>query len=443
MPAGFYRIAGLLRRLIWRQNEIAAHNQRRRDTQPTEEMTFLEDESWEHRSGGLPDSSTQKKKILESSERLGDSLPVLQGIFSLGDPSRTIGLQTQNNEDEPLPPNGNAPVARMTFKSPGLTADRPRFSGTAYRGSSNLARVAGPSVVSSGTDDDETYEDEDDGEEDDEEDEPTPPAGRKRSRPHRSDAFHGMSSSTKGRHLPEIERSGRETRQQKRYRRMNRAAVTSGAAAKDYNDNQSESSYAQSLRSRGPSCDGHGPLLSFSTSDLGPSRNSDDRRADLPRGTDPDRFGRHSSPSRQRRPSPAAQGRNDQPGPAVNRQVEILVISFRGSLATFKEYPGGSLKGKELHVIFDEVSKLMSRQEIQRIKFKLETSRKANDRKCIVERGDTNVFPLWRKAVKRQIKKCAHAGETRFKILLELDPDQQGAEEAEDANHDESDEDYW
>lgn len=73
----------------------------------------------------------------------------------------------------------------------------------------------------------------------------------------------------------------------------------------------------------------------------------------------------------------------------------------------------------------------MSRDEIQRINFKLETLKKENELEYIIARRKIRAFTIMRRMNTRRIEKRIKASETRFTILLELNPEQHGADEAE------------
>ena len=139
----------------------------------------------------------------------------------------------------------------------------------------------------------------------------------------------------------------------------------------------------------------------------------------------------------------ATRGRNNQLGPSVKPSVEIFVIAVCNSRCTIKKWPGGTLKDKNLSTIFDEVSELTSGNEIQKIKFKLETLKKENNLECLIERGDVTIFEVMIQKLNDRMKERKKAGEGKFKILLEAIPEQQGAEKAKVTQDSESDGELW
>ena len=145
------------------------------------------------------------------------------------------------------------------------------------------------------------------------------------------------------------------------------------------------------------------------------------------------------------RPDPSATIRASdvQVRPTAKPGVEIFVIASCGSRVIIKQWPGGTLKDKNLNTIFDEVLTVVSRNGIQRINFKLETLKKENGLECLIERDDTAVFEVMTQKFDERMKQRRKAGETRFKILLEADPEQQGAAGAEVNEDSESDGDIW
>ena len=143
----------------------------------------------------------------------------------------------------------------------------------------------------------------------------------------------------------------------------------------------------------------------------------------------------HPSPSRSQSGHPI-QARNVQPGPAIKIGVEIFVIIAQwGSGHTIRKWPGG---------IFDDVSTLTSRSDIERINFTLKTQRKQDEVEGLVERGDMAIFEFMIQTFDERIKERKKAGDARFSILLEPHFEQQGgAVGAEVSRDSESDGKDW
>ena len=208
---------------------------------------------------------------------------------------------------------------------------------------------------------------------------------------------------------------------------------------------QRENNHARTFLGKDTPHYAHCTLHPSPTSDLAASRHVNNERTHARDGMelgDSDRSQMHSSPSWPN-PIPSTQARNDQPGPVVKPGVGIFVIALCSSRFTIKKWPSGTLKDKKLNAIFDEVSALISRNEIQRINFKLETLKKENGLECLIERGDMAIFEVMIQKFNERIKERKKAGEAKFKILLEPDPEQQGAEEVKVAQDSESDGEVW
>lgn len=136
-------------------------------------------------------------------------------------------------------------------------------------------------------------------------------------------------------------------------------------------------------------------------------------------------------------PTPARSG---QAHLAAKPRVEIFVIAA----CRIQKWPGGSIKDKELDTIFDEVSALISRNNIQSIKFKLEPlNQKETPLEYFIERSEKEAFELVIQRFAQRREERRKAGEARFTISLEPVFERQGAAEAEAAQASQSDEDIW
>lgn len=128
--------------------------------------------------------------------------------------------------------------------------------------------------------------------------------------------------------------------------------------------------------------------------------------------------------------------------PAARPEVKILVVESSGPQTTIKKWPGGILRGRTLKSIFDEVSATFSAQTLQRIKFQLQALKKENGLECLIEREDDQVFEVMMRKFNERIKERKRAGETRFKLVLELDRGVQEATEEAVSEASGSEEDY-
>ena len=128
--------------------------------------------------------------------------------------------------------------------------------------------------------------------------------------------------------------------------------------------------------------------------------------------------------------------------PAARPEVKILVVESSGPQITIKKWPGGNLRGRTLKSIFDEVSATFSAQTLQRIKFQLQALKKENGLECLIERDDDEAFDLMMQKFNERIKECMRAGETRFKLILEIDRGVQEATEIAVSEASGSEEDY-
>lgn len=82
---------------------------------------------------------------------------------------------------------------------------------------------------------------------------------------------------------------------------------------------------------------------------------------------------------------------------------------------------------KKLDTVFDEVSAMISRNDVEKINFYLETLKKENDLDYDLERSETEAFELIIQIFGRRMRERRNAGEDSFKIFLQTEHEQQGA----------------
>ena len=139
---------------------------------------------------------------------------------------------------------------------------------------------------------------------------------------------------------------------------------------------------------------------------------------------------------------PSITAKADNAAPTMRPKVEIFVVASSGSQITIKKWSGGTLRGRTLKSIFNEVSTTFSERTLQRIKFQLQTLKKENRMECLIERDDDQVFEVMMQKFNERIKERKRAGETRFKLFLKPDYGIQGATEVAVSEGSESEEDY-
>ncbi len=177
-------------------------------------------------------------------------------------------------------------------------------------------------------------------------------------------------------------------------------------------NNQSRSSLDQNTRPSSP------------TSERGASRRTNNQPVQFSRGTElgsSNHFQMHSSPF-QSRSDAGMQAINDQPDLAVKPEVEIFVIMLFGSRTIVEKCPNETLTDRIVYNIFDEVSTRISKSDIQGINFKLGTSKKEVELECLLERENMVIFEVMIQKFNERIEERKKAGETTFKMLLELYP---------------------
>ena len=126
------------------------------------------------------------------------------------------------------------------------------------------------------------------------------------------------------------------------------------------------------------------------------------------------------------------------PTSTTRSEVDIFIVESSGPRFSMKEWPGGSLRGRTLEFIFNEVTTAFPGQALQRIKFQLETLKMENAMECLIERDDDKIFGAMMQKFKKRIKERKEAGETKFKLYLEVD---RGVQEAAVSEALESEED--
>ena len=167
-------------------------------------------------------------------------------------------------------------------------------------------------------------------------------------------------------------------------------------------------------------------LLWKHTLDLGAPKDVVNQRT---QNTEPDNSNhsqKHPTPS-QLDSDPSTQAGNNQTVPTVEPEVVVLFLDRNGSrytVKTMKNWQSGTLKDKK-STIFDDVSRRFSRDDLQRINFRLETSKKPNEMEILIERDDMGVFEAVIQMFNKRIHKCKKAGEAKFTLWLELDLEQQ------------------
>ena len=179
-------------------------------------------------------------------------------------------------------------------------------------------------------------------------------------------------------------------------------------------------------------------------SDLEPSNDLDNPRSNPRKNV---QLGNSESPQSQTGPSrkessPSTTAQADVPNPTLRPEVNIFVVESSGPHITIKKWPGGTLRGRTLKSIFEEVSTTFPEQSIQRIKFQLQTLRKEHRTECLIERDDDQVFEVMLQEFNERIKGRMRAGETRFKLFLKPDHGLQGATKAAVSEGPESEENY-
>lgn len=104
--------------------------------------------------------------------------------------------------------------------------------------------------------------------------------------------------------------------------------------------------------------------------------------------------------------------------PAPKPQISYYVFAMRNGRLTLLQWPDGSLIGKAIDTLFEEVASLAGTRDIKNIYFKLTTSQK--DAVCIVQRDDVGAFEVMKRKFSRLINEDLKTGNREFEI--ELDP---------------------
>ena len=306
--------------------------------------------------------------------------------------------------------------------------------------------------------------DESDVDDSDNEDVPTRASSRKRGRSHRSDTFRNIRKVTRRRHTsksPELgcnklptaanqedsddtvvtlltSQSRRSTIVASKTSRGFRGAspspsenLASGSpygGASDLDDSvQRNNDHVGSSLTENTTQPSHGGRVPSPALDWSVRTNTDNQRTHSRKGKEVGGSSpsMHPSPSRSNFGHPI-QARKLSPGPAINIRVEIFVIAPCGSGNVIKKWPGGTLSDKKLSTIFDELSTLISRSDIERIHFKLKTLKKQDEMECLVERGDMAFFEFMIQSFDELITERKEAGEARVRMLLTPHLERQG-----------------
>lgn len=378
-------------------------------------------------------------------------------------------------------PGDRAPVVRMVTKPAGLLADSPGSPSRSHPGNASAAQTGSPLNASPGSNDDDPEEEE----EEDEDYVPRRGSRRKRRHSSRSDATRCAGRSKKRRHTsksPKLGSAGSSTMVgeeedsdetpvvptsvHKSWRSTNVAYMTVDASKANYDSGGADTSSSNTFPSGPPDASAfdledpiqrrnnhartfpsedttyraHDTLPLSPTSDVVDSRNANDQRTharDSTEFVDSRRSLMQASPSRPDF-SPATRAREDSSEPADKPGVEIFVL-LRGTMKHWNT----TLSDKKLKTISDHVSRVTSRNEIQRIGFYLETLKEKNDLEYFIERGDTAVFKAVIRKFNKRMDKCKDAGEDSFEIHLDPDPEQHNAEKAKVAQVSKRDGQRW
>lgn len=104
--------------------------------------------------------------------------------------------------------------------------------------------------------------------------------------------------------------------------------------------------------------------------------------------------------------------------PALKPQISYYVVTRPNGRLTLLQWLDGSLVGKTIDTLFDEVASLAGARDIKSINLKLTTSQK--DAVCVVPRNDIGAFEVTKRKFSRLINEDLRTGNTEFEI--ELDP---------------------
>ncbi|KAM0805607.1 hypothetical protein BDR22DRAFT_959170 [Usnea florida] len=167
----------------------------------------------------------------------------------------------------------------------------------------------------------------------------------------------------------------------------------------------------------------HGTSCPIPASDLDPSNDLDDQKNRPRKMVQLDSLDNpqsQMSPSRNES-SPSKTAKAGFSTSTTRSEVDIFIVESSGPRFSMKEWPGGSLGGRTLEAIFNEVTTVFPGQALQRIKFQLETMKMENAMECLIERDDDKIFGAMMQKFKKRIKERKEAGETKFKLYLEVD----------------------
>lgn len=105
-------------------------------------------------------------------------------------------------------------------------------------------------------------------------------------------------------------------------------------------------------------------------------------------------------------------------------EIRYYIIASRSGRSSKIHWPEGSLADKAVDTLFDEVLDRASKDDVQRIAFKLTTS--VSDIQYTITRNDEKIYEIMKKTFKKDINVDLGRGNTDFDIELELDPGKSG-----------------
>lgn len=220
--------------------------------------------------------------------------------------------------------------------------------------------------------------------------------------------------------------------------------------------NQHKNDHARSFLSKSTTHHVHGILHPSSTSKTSGQKNFENQRTGSHDVVELSNSEPSAMPTPLSQPDsgPSAQKSNDQLGSAVKPSVEYLVVASWGAQTIIMDWPSGTLKDKNANTIFDEVSTMTTRNDIQTIGFRLETwkktpkkswkrtSKKEKGPDFVIQRGHMAGFEVVRERLNGRMNERKKAGDARFRISLEPDPKEQSVGGVEVTSDPESDEDF-
>lgn len=125
-------------------------------------------------------------------------------------------------------------------------------------------------------------------------------------------------------------------------------------------------------------------------------------------------------------PSPAIENPTEQqtlahePQAQPRPEIHYYIIASRTPRLSKIHWAEGSLADRTIGAIFDEVAAVASKSDVQRIAFKLTTSR--SDIQYTISRNNEKIYEIMKKVFSKDVNADLGRGNMEFDIELELDP---------------------